>query len=498
MKVAELLGLLGEPAEMSGLAAILDQDIIDVTADSRAVKPGFVFVGVPGSKVDGAQFLPQAFAQGASLALVSQNSELPENIDVETMPIVRVEDPHLVLAQLAAALHPVELIRVGAVTGTNGKTSIASFLRQIWAHAGKVAANIGTIGIEGPKGTSYGGLTTPDPVGLIKSVKGLVEDGVTHLALEASSHGLEQKRLDCLTVDVGAFTNLTRDHLDYHGTLDAYRDAKLLLFKRLVRDGGAAVINIDDASGKHFLKTAIERGLTCITLGHAKDADLVIEKIEIDGFDQKVRLSGIWGDVTCHVPLVGAFQVSNALVAGLMAYSGGVDPKVILEAIAKLKGACGRMELVGHAGPDTAIYVDYSHTPDSLGVALQALRPFVKNRLISVFGAGGDRDPGKRPMMGQASDDYADYSIVTDDNPRSEDPALIRAAVMASVTNGVDVGGRQDAITLGVKMMEPGDILLVAGKGHETGQTVGKDILPFSDHDAVARALKETGKGSVE
>lgn len=498
MNVAELLGALEQPTEQGGLAAVSGQTIVGVTADSRAVKPGFVFVGVPGSTVDGAQFVPQALAQGAVFALIAQSSELPAELDDATAPIVRVSDPHLALARLAALLHPVSLQHVGAVTGTNGKTSIASFLRQIWAHAGAVAANIGTIGIEGPKGTSYGGLTTPDPVGLISSVEGLVAEGVTHLALEASSHGLEQKRLDCLSVDVGAFTNLTRDHLDYHGTLEAYRDAKALLFKRLVREGGAAVINLDDPHGAFYLDIAKARGLTCYTVGHAAEADLVIEAIEIDGFDQSVTLSGLWGDVTCHVPLVGSFQVSNALVAGLMAYSGGVEPALILEAIAKLKGACGRMELVGHAGPETAIYVDYSHTPDSLAVALQALRPFVKNRLISVFGAGGDRDPGKRPMMGQASNDFADYSIVTDDNPRSEDPALIRAAVMAPVTNGVDVGGRQDAITLGVRMMEPGDILLVAGKGHETGQTIGKEVLPFSDHDAVARALAETGKGTAQ
>ena len=495
MKLAALLGILGEPLEETGLVALLDQECVGVTADSRAVKPGFVFVGVPGSKSDGAQFAAQAFANGAMLAIISHSSDLPASLNDKAAAVFRVSDPHLALAKLAGRLHPVTLSRVGAVTGTNGKTSIASFLRQIWTHAGVVAANIGTIGIEGPKGITYGGLTTPDPVGLIKSVAELATDGVTHLALEASSHGLEQKRLDCLNVDVGAFTNLTRDHLDYHGTFEAYRDAKLLLFQRLVRDGGSAVINLDDPSGVAFLEAAKKRGLACYTLGQTKEADLVIEAIDIEGFDQKVTLSGLWGEVTCHVPLVGSFQVSNALVAGLMAYSGNVAPEVILQAIASLKGACGRMELVGNAGPDTAIYVDYSHTPDSLAVALQALRPFVKNRLISVFGAGGDRDPGKRPMMGQASNDFADYSIVTDDNPRSEDPALIRAAVMETVTNGVDVGGRQDAITLAVEMMEPGDILLVAGKGHERGQTVGNDVLPFSDHEAVARALKETGKG---
>ena len=497
MNLAQLLSVLDEGIDPSDLQSIGHLDVKGVTADSRAIESGFVFVGVPGSQVDGARFVPQAFEKGALVALISEKSALPADFDLAQGPVIRIKDPHLALARLAGCFYPVALEQVAAVTGTNGKTSIASFLRQIWAHDGKSAANIGTIGIEGPNGLSYGGLTTPDPVGLMKSVSDLAGQGVTHLALEASSHGLEQKRLDCLRVDVGAFTNLTRDHLDYHGTFEAYRDAKSQLFSRLVRDDGTAIINLDDPAGVHFLEVAQKRGLTCISIGHDEAADLVIRSISVEGFEQRAHLSGLWGDVDCFVPLVGGFQVSNALVAGLMAYAGGMKPDVIIEAIGKLKGACGRMELVGQAGPDTAIYVDYSHTPDSLEVALKALRPFVKGRLIAVFGAGGDRDPGKRPMMGKAGNDHADYSIVTDDNPRSEDPALIRAAVMESVNNGVDVGGRLKAITLGVEMMEQGDILLVAGKGHERGQTVMGEVLPFSDHDAVAVALSETGKGGV-
>ncbi|WP_319532218.1 UDP-N-acetylmuramoyl-L-alanyl-D-glutamate--2,6-diaminopimelate ligase [uncultured Cohaesibacter sp.] len=497
MNVSELLNKLAVPMDLDLSEEVAKLSVTGVTGDSRAVEEGFVFVGIPGSKVDGARFVPQAFAEGALICIISNQSALPDGFDPQGKPVLRVEDPHLALARLASLCYPVSLEWVGAVTGTNGKTSIASFLRQIWAHGGKGAANIGTIGIEGPKGSSYGGLTTPDPVGLMKSVQTLAADGVTHLALEASSHGLEQKRLDCLTVDVGGFTNLTRDHLDYHGTFEAYRDAKAQLFSRLVRDGGAAVVNLDDANGAYFLEVAKKRGLTCYTLGHGEDADLVIRSIEVEGFDQNVTLSGLWGDVSCHVPLVGDFQVSNALVAGLMAFTGGLDPEIILAAISTLKGACGRMELVGTAGPDTAVYIDYSHTPDSLEVALKALRPFAKGRLISVFGAGGDRDKGKRPMMGKASNDFADYTIVTDDNPRSEDPALIRAAVMETVTNGLEVAGRQEAITLGVEMLAPGDILLVAGKGHERGQTIGDKVLPFSDHDAVAKALAQTGKGGA-
>ncbi|WP_321341127.1 UDP-N-acetylmuramoyl-L-alanyl-D-glutamate--2,6-diaminopimelate ligase [uncultured Cohaesibacter sp.] len=497
MKVVELLGGLEEPIADFLLVNLGEKDVTGVTGDSRLVESGFIFVGVPGSQVDGAQFVPKALEQGAILAIISDQSKLPRDFDPSGKPIFRLQDPHLALANLAGAFHGVALEKVAAVTGTNGKTSIASFLRQIWAASGKCAANIGTIGIEGPSGSSYGGLTTPDPVGLMKSVSALAAEGVTHLALEASSHGLEQKRLDCLPVDIGAFTNLTRDHLDYHCTFENYRDAKSQLFSRLVKADGTAVINLDDASGAHFLEVARKRGLTCLTVGHDSKADLVIQSIAVEGLDQIVTLSGLWGDVSCKVPLVGAFQVSNVLVAGLMAYASGVDAADILQAIPALKGACGRMELVGHAGEDTAIYVDYSHTPDSLEVALKALRPFVKGRLIVVFGAGGDRDTGKRPMMGLVANDFADYAIVTDDNPRSEDPAFIRAAVMEPVENGVEIGGRQDAVSYGVDMMKPGDILLIAGKGHERGQTVLGETLPFSDHDAVAKALAESGKGEM-
>ncbi|WP_319413401.1 UDP-N-acetylmuramoyl-L-alanyl-D-glutamate--2,6-diaminopimelate ligase [uncultured Cohaesibacter sp.] len=497
MNVLELLGRIDEPIADFLYMNLGEKQVAGITADSRLVEKGFIFVGVPGSKVDGAQYVPKALAQGAILAIISDHSKLPHDFDPSGKPIFRLEDPHLALASLAGAFYDVSLEKVAAVTGTNGKTSIASFLRQIWASGGKCAANIGTIGIEGPSGSSYGGLTTPDPVGLMQSVSALAAEGVTHLALEASSHGLDQKRLDCLPVDVGAFTNLTRDHLDYHRTFENYRAAKSQIFSRLVREGGTAVINLDDENGPYFLDVAKKRGLNCLTVGHDKSADLVIQSIAIDGLHQQVSLSGLWGEVLCKVPLVGEFQVSNVLVAGLMAYASGIEASVVLGAIPLLKGACGRMELVGHAGADSAIYIDYSHTPDSLEVALKALRPFVKGRLIVVFGAGGDRDTGKRPMMGQVANDFADYSIVTDDNPRSEDPALIRAAVMEPVSNGVEVGGRQDAINYGVDMMKPGDILLVAGKGHERGQIIAGEVHPFSDHEAVARALAESGKGEM-
>ena len=441
MKLVELFACLGPRCKVE-LGDLGEEPVAGVTGDSRDVAPGFVFVAIPGAQVDGARFVPEALQSGAVLALISEQSKLPEGFDASGQPVFRVDDPHLALAQLAGRFYPASLQKVGAVTGTNGKTSIASFLRQIWAASGHVAANIGTIGIEGPKGTSYGGLTTPDPVGLMQSVQALAADGVTHLALEASSHGLEQKRLDGLCVDVGAFTNLTRDHLDYHGTFKAYRDAKAQLFSRLVREGGTAVINLDDPSGAFYLDVARKRGLECLTLGQSDEADLVIRSIALEGFHQRAHVSGLWGEQDVFVPLIGSFQVSNALVAGLMAYASGLKAEPICNAIGSIKGARGRMELVGHAGPETAIYVDYSHTPDSLEVALKALRPFVKGsgRLIAVFGAGGDRDPGKRPMMGKAGNDYADVTIVTDDNPRSEDPALIRAAVMAQVHNGVDGG----------------------------------------------------------
>ncbi len=501
MELSELLGPLFEGLTLDGAADLVSEfgegiAISGITADSRKVRPGFLFVGVPGAQVDGVRFLPQAAKQGAVAAIVSSSSNLPDEFDAADLPLLRCEDVHLMLAKLAGRFHPAGFEQVAAVTGTNGKTSIASFLRQIWTHAGKVAANVGTIGVEGPSGSSYGGLTTPDPVGLMQTAQSLIEDGVTHLALEASSHGLEQKRLDGLQVDVGAFTNLTRDHLDYHLTFEAYRDAKLLLFSRLVREGGAAVINLDDPNGEHFLKVAQDRGFRCLTLGQSAKADLRVEQIEVVGFEQKISLSGVWGACECVVPLVGTFQASNALVAGLMAYAGGVGVDVILAAISALQGACGRMELVGKVGDDAAIYIDFSHTPDSLETALKALRPFTQNRLLVVFGAGGDRDPGKRPLMGRAACENSDFAYVTDDNPRSEDPALIRSAIMTAVTNGVEVDGRQEAINRAVADMQSGDILVVAGKGHERGQTVKGEVLPFSDHDAVAKALALRTKGA--
>ncbi|SNZ09080.1 UDP-N-acetylmuramoyl-L-alanyl-D-glutamate--2,6-diaminopimelate ligase [Cohaesibacter gelatinilyticus] len=484
--------------QKQGDKACLDQKVAGLNADSRKIETDFLFIGVPGSQVDGARFLEQVIEKGALAAIISDASDIPaEGVPAE-FPIFCCADVHGALATLAGAFYPISYEKIAAVTGTNGKTSIASFLRQIWASAGKRAANIGTIGVEGPNGASYGGLTTPDPVGLLQSVQRLEEEqGVTHLALEASSHGLEQKRLDGLKVDVGAYTNLTRDHLDYHKTFEAYRDAKLQLFTRLVRKDGTAVINLDDDHSSYFLDAAKARGLTCLTLGETTSADLRIKSISFDGEKQIVLLTGVWGNVEAHIPLVGTFQASNALVAGLMAYASGLSVGEILNALSQLKGACGRMELVGRTGQGAPIYVDYSHTPDSLETALKALRPFTKERLIVVIGAGGDRDPGKRPMMGKAANDYADFAIVTDDNPRSEDPALIRKAVMETVETGCEVAGRYDAIAKGVSMLQAGDILLVAGKGHEQGQTVKGEVLPFSDHEAVQQVLKEHNEGAA-
>ncbi|MCT4656450.1 MAG: UDP-N-acetylmuramoyl-L-alanyl-D-glutamate--2,6-diaminopimelate ligase [Cohaesibacter sp.] len=496
MTLAQLISSLNLE-QVQGGKECLEQVVTGLTADSRKIEAGFFFVGVPGSQVDGVAFLDQAKEKGALAALVSQNSDIPASVKDSDFAVFRSDDVHLTLAKLAGQFHPVHYQQIAAVTGTNGKTSIASFLRQIWTHGGKVAANIGTIGIEGPKGSEYGGLTTPDPVGLLQTAQRLEKEGVTHLALEASSHGLEQKRQDGLSVDVGAFTNLTRDHLDYHKTFEAYRDAKSQLFSRLVREGGTAIINLDDPEGAFFLQVAKARGLRCITLGQVAEADLHIKAISFDGQRQIVSLSGLWGDCEAHVPLVGTFQASNALVAGLMAYAGGMERDDILSALAELKGACGRMELVGSYGADAPVYVDYSHTPDSLETALKALRPFTKGRLIVIFGAGGDRDPGKRILMGQAASNAADYAIVTDDNPRSEDPALIRAAVMEGVENGAEVDGRGKAIELGIKMLKEGDLLLVAGKGHEQGQTVAGKVLPFSDHEAIRAVLAASDKGRI-
>jgi UDP-N-acetylmuramoyl-L-alanyl-D-glutamate--2,6-diaminopimelate ligase len=356
---------------------------------------------------------------------------------------------------------------------------------------GEPAASIGTVGLVSPRREVYGSLTTPDPVALHRSLDQLAGEGVTHLAMEASSHGLDQRRLDGVRVAAGGFTNLSHDHLDYHPTLDAYLAAKLRLFTDLVEPRGAAVIAADHEPAAVVVAAARQRKLRLLTVGRRGEG-IRLNDIGVDGFAQVLKLTYAGTDYSVRLPLPGAFQVENALVAAGLALATGSEPAATFLALARLKGAKGRLELVGESN-GAPIFVDYAHKPDALAKALEALRPYAANRLTVVFGCGGDRDAGKRPMMGAIAAQLADRVVVTDDNPRSENPASIRAAILAAAPGAVEIGDRREAICNSIAELRRGDVLLIAGKGHETGQIIGKQVVPFSDHEAVAAALEEKG-----
>jgi UDP-N-acetylmuramoyl-L-alanyl-D-glutamate--2,6-diaminopimelate ligase len=455
-----------------------------LTADSRAVKPGFVFAALSGSKADGSQFVDAAIAAGAIAIL----SETPIEAAV---PVVWVQDARQALALAAARLHPGQPATIAAVTGTSGKSSTVTFLRQIWSHAGFDAASLGTLGVTKPSGATYGSLTTPDPVSLHRTLDGLAQEGVTHLAMEASSHGLDQKRLDGVRLSAVGFTNLSRDHMDYHPTVEHYRDAKLRLFRELLPADGTAVVWADSADAGFFIDAARERGARLLTAGRRGEA-IRLDDVAYDGLTQLLSLTLDGAKRTVRLPLAGGFQVENALVAAGLAIATGVASQTALDALERLEGVPGRLELVGETR-GAAVFVDYAHKPDALASVLKALRPFATGRLIVAFGAGGDRDPGKRALMGGIAADAADVVIVTDDNPRSEDPATIRAAIMSAARGAREIGDRAGAIKAAIDEASEGDVVLIAGKGHETGQIVGDRILPFSDHEVVRATLASRG-----
>ncbi|MFL9826278.1 UDP-N-acetylmuramoyl-L-alanyl-D-glutamate--2,6-diaminopimelate ligase [Rhodoplanes sp. SY1] len=458
-----------------------------VTADSRAVTPGALFAAVPGTKADGLVFVPAAVAAGAVAVLAERAPAEPLPAGVA---LVLVDNVRRALARAAARLHPRQPAVIAAVTGTSGKTSVASYTRQLWAALGHPAAAMGTIGLVTPTESEYGSLTTPDPVALHVTLDRIAGAGVTHLALEASSHGIEQHRLDGVRIAVAGFTNITRDHLDYHVTFEAYLEAKLGLFDRLLAADGAAVIDIDHPHAEVVLQVAQDRGVTVLTVGRSEAADIRAVAEEIDGFSQTVTIAHEGRSHRVRLPLVGAFQVDNALVAAGQVIATGGDPVAVFEQLEGLAGAKGRLELVGHRC-GAPIFVDYAHKPDALAKTLEALRPYAKGKLVVVFGCGGDRDTGKRPLMGEIAAEKADRVIVTDDNPRSEDPAAIRAAILAAAPGAIEIGDRRAAITQAIAGLAEGDVLVVAGKGHETGQTIKGTTLPFSDHEAVVSALRE-------
>lgn len=484
MRLADLL-----TPELSRPAGADDLEITSVTADSRAVVPGALFAALPGSRVDGTRFIPDAIAKGAAAILVPAGADVPD----VTVPIIRAPDARRALALVAAKLFPAQPETAVAVTGTSGKTSVVEFTRQLYAALGRRAASLGTIGVVKPDGSRYGSLTTPDPISLHQMLADLAADGVTHLAFEASSHGLDQRRLDGVCLTAAAFTNLGRDHLDYHASAEDYFAAKMRLFDSLLEPGRPAVINADDPRSAEVVAIARQRGHRIITTGRMGET-LRLEALQPHGFGQKLHIRHDGAAYEVVLPLIGAYQASNVLVAAGLAIATGEDPAAVIGALGALRGVNGRLELVSRS-ENGLVVIDYAHKPEALEAALQAVRWFAKSRLICVFGCGGDRDRGKRPIMGQIAMKLADCVIVTDDNPRSEDPAAIRAEILAGAPGATEIGDRRAAIQAAIDMMHAGDVVLVAGKGHETGQIVGETVLPFSDHEAVRDALAQRAPG---
>jgi len=461
-----------------------------LASDSREVKPGYLFAALPGSRADGAAFLGDAVKRGATVVLGAPS--IKRDAEALGVRFVADENPRARLARMAAEFFGAQPKTVAAVTGTNGKTSVSVFLRQIWEGAGFRAASMGTIGVVTKDGEHSLAHTTPDPIETHRLLAGLAKDGVDHLALEASSHGLDQYRLDGVDIAAVAFTNITRDHLDYHRDFQSYLAAKLRLFSEVARDGAAAVVNIDAAQVEDFVAAAKKRGLRLLTVG-AKGETLTLAHRAPHADGQTLEVVHNGRSHTIALPLAGEFQASNALVAAGLAIALGQSADTVFAALTHLKGASGRLEKVAYAKSGAPIYVDYAHTPDALETVLKALRPHVAGKLAVVFGCGGDRDKGKRPLMGEAAAEFADRVIVTDDNPRSEEPATIRREILAGCAGAAEIGDRALAIREGIAGLQKGDCLVIAGKGHESGQIIGSDVRPFSDREEAIRAAEALG-----
>ena len=482
MRVADLIA-------GTGVAVVQGSPELTITglaSDSRKVTAGALFAALPGSTADGAAFVPAALSAGATAILVATRTAVSVPLDVT---LLRADEPRAALAHLAARFYPRQPATIVAVTGTNGKTSIAEFTRQIWAALGHRAASLGTIGVVKPDGAVYGSLTTPDPITLHQTLDALAAEGITHLALEASSHGLDQHRLDAVRLSAGAFSNLGRDHLDYHPTVDAYFAAKLRLFTNVLPDTAAAVIHADDPRAAGVIAATRHRRLRLFTTGHSGETLRLVEASP-DGFEQILTIAHAGKTHRVRLPLLGTYQATNALIAAALAIATGAAPDKAIAAIATLTGVKGRLDVVGRHNGGIAV-VDYAHKPEALAAALDALRPFATGKLITVFGCGGNRDKGKRPIMGEIAARKSDIVIVTDDNPRKELAATVRVEILAGAKGAREIGDRADAIRAGVNLLGPGDVLLVAGKGHEPGQIVGDVTLPFSDHEQIEKAIRE-------
>jgi UDP-N-acetylmuramoyl-L-alanyl-D-glutamate--2,6-diaminopimelate ligase len=480
MKLGDVVG--GAYAGAAGSNAELE--ITGISSDSRSVASGNLFFALPGTKADGASFAREAAAKGAA-AVVTGRSAILVDLPV---PVISVEDPRRLLALSAANISGAQPRTMVAVTGTAGKTSVASFTRQIWAATGIAAAQIGTTGVISPNRNDYGSLTTPDPVSLHALLAALAAEGVTHAAMEASSHGLDQRRLDGVRLSAGAFTNLGRDHMDYHPTVEHYFASKMRLFDTLLPNGAPAIIFSDDEWSDKAIAAARGASLDVCTVGRKGDF-LSLKRVE-HFRDKQVAEVHVGGEIfEVHLPLAGDFQIANALVSAGLAIVTGVKPGDAFQALHHIKGAPGRLELVGQTRDGALCYVDYAHKPDALENVLVSVRPFTTGRVVVVFGCGGDRDRGKRPIMGEVATRLADVTIVTDDNPRSEVAAEIRAEIMAAAPGAIEIADRAQAIRDAVGMLRAGDTLIVAGKGHEEGQIIGSTVLPFSDHAEIRKAL---------
>lgn len=472
-------------------------EISGLSSDSRLIRPGFLFAALPGTDRNGRDFIGEAIGMGAAAVLAAPGASLAGG----AIPLLTDANPRRRFAIMAARFYAAQPEWIAAVTGTNGKTSTVSFLRQIWTALGMKAASLGTLGLDtmgltSAAGKTPGTLTTPDPVTLHQILAGLCRDGVDHLALEASSHGLDQHRLDGVRVKAAAFTMLGRDHLDYHADNESYLAAKLRLFSGVLEPGGVAVVNPESPAAEKVISAAAERGCRVMSFG-AQGKDIRLKGLQpIATAGQRLDIVIKGRDFAVTLPLIGDFQAANALCALALAIACGAETEKAVAALGKLEGVPGRLQHVGDIS-GAAVYIDYAHTPDALSAVLSALRPYTRGRLHLVFGCGGDRDRAKRPEMGRIAAEQAEVITVTDDNPRGEDAAQIRAAILKSCPDAREIPGRREAIHQAVAALAPGDALVVAGKGHEQGQIIGGEIHPFSDaeviRDAIPAAEKEGG-----
>lgn len=474
-------------------ARLGEEDVRGLTADSRQVEPGYVFAALPGSKTDGRKFIEDAVKKGAICVVAPAGTD-----PLPSIPVIQDPDPRGKLARMAAKFYGRQPHMMAAVTGTNGKTSVADFTRQIWQDLGHPSASLGTLGLIGDGLPLIPSLTTPDPVELHKLLRETAEAGIEHMVVEASSHGLDQRRLDGICLTAATFTNLSRDHLDYHGSMQAYLKAKAGLFERVLNESGVAVLNKDDPASTTLFEICRTRGIRNFTFGASCGSDLRILDRTPTPSGQTLAFDLCGKTIEVSLPLVGDFQALNLLAAIGLVHAGGVPLDRIANTLPRLSGVRGRMEHVATLSNGATVFVDYAHTPDALETALKAARPHTNAKLHVVFGCGGDRDPGKRPMMGQTCARHADVVVLTDDNPRSEDPALIREQAHRGCPDALNIGGRADAIQAAISVLQPGDLLVIAGKGHEQGQEIKGQMLPFDDASVARLAVKNLGpKGEV-